>query len=74
MGLVHMVFEGFSCATLLFTILTSVRECSWEMLGFYVVPHMVSCIVEKLVAESTAIAFLSIPGNIQHQVIRGNRT
>jgi len=74
MGLVHMVFKSFSCAALLSTILTSVCECKREMLGFYVVPHVVSSVVEKLIAKSTAIAFLSILGNIQHQVIRGSGT
>jgi len=74
MGLVHMVFQSFSRTALLPTILTSVCERHREMLGFYVVPHVVSSVVEKLIAKSTAIAFLSILRNIQHQVIRGHGT
>ena len=70
MGLVDMVFQGFPSTALFVAMLTSVGEGIREVLGLNMVPHMIPCIVVKLIAQSAAKAFTIIFGNILHQIIR----
>jgi len=74
MDLIQMVFQSLPSIALFVAILTSVGECSREMLGLDMIPHMIPCIVAKLIAKSAAIPFVVIFGNKLHQIIWCHRT